>query len=61
LTKNKNVFIVTQNFPPSIGGIQTVMAGLAERFSELHCGVFVIPSKKALQKPSIQDLLLPTS
>ena len=59
MTKNKTVFIVTQNFPPSIGGIQTVMAGLAERFSGLQCGVFVLPSKKAHRSHRYKTFYIP--
>ena len=59
MTKNKNVFIVTQNFPPSIGGIQTVMAGLAERFSEKQCNVFVISSKKARRSHQYKTFYIP--
>ena len=59
MAKNKNVFIVTQSFPPSIGGIQTVMAGLAERFSELQCSVFVISSKKAHRSHRYKTFYIP--
>jgi len=59
LAKNKNVFIVTQNFPPSIGGIQTVMAGLASRFSKLQCSVFVLPSKKAHTSHQYKTFFIP--
>ena len=59
MAKNKNVFIVTQNFPPSIGGIQTVMAGLASRFSKLQCSVFVLPSKKAHTSHQYKTFFIP--
>ena len=38
--------IVTQNFPPRIGGIQNVMFSLANNFSKLNYNVHVIPDHK---------------
>ncbi len=38
-----NIKIVTQNFPPRVGGIQNVMYSLANSFSNLGYDVHVIP------------------
>ena len=41
-----NIKIITQNFPPRIGGIQNVMYSLANNFSKLNYNVHVIPDHK---------------
>ena len=38
-----NIKIITQNFPPRIGGIQNVMYSLAKNFSNLGFNVHVMP------------------
>ena len=37
------IYIITQNFPPSIGGIQTVMFSIAKDLSSIGNEVFVFP------------------
>ena len=46
MSKNKTVFIVTQTFPPAIGGIETVMLELSKRFSNDGYDVVVFSDKK---------------
>ena len=46
MSKNKTVFIVTQTFPPAIGGIETVMLELSKRFSKDGYDVVVFSDKK---------------
>ena len=41
--------IITQNFPPRIGGIQNVMYSLANNFSDLGHDVHVIPDHYYLE------------
>lgn len=46
MSKNKTVFIVTQTFPPAIGGMETVMLELSKRFSNDGYDVVVFSDKK---------------
>ena len=56
-----NIKIITQNFPPRIGGIQNVMYSLANNFSELGYDVHVIPDHYYLgdDKFKITNLYFP--
>ena len=40
------IYIITQNFPPSIGGIQTVMYSIAKDLSSMGNEVFVFPDHR---------------
>ena len=48
------IYIVTQNFPPKIGGIQIVMLSLAKSFSELGYDVQVLQDHCYLKKESFK-------
>ena len=55
------IYIITQNFPPSIGGIQTVMYSIAKDLSSMGNEVFVFPDRwfKMVESFKVKNVIAP--
>lgn len=55
------IYIITQNFPPSIGGIQTVMYSIAKDLSSMGNEVFVFPDHwfKEVNSFKVKNIIAP--
>ena len=49
------VFIPTQTFPPQIGGMENVMAALAEKFGKAGYAVTVLPKNQTPKYMQLSD------
>ena len=56
----KRVALVTQTFPPKMGGMEAVMASLAKHFAENGSEVAVFPNKPAPDEKFYNSYLLPS-
>ena len=60
MTTIKRVALVTQTFPPKMGGMEAVMASLAKHFAENGSEVAVFPNKPAPEEQFYKSYLLPS-
>lgn len=58
MTPFNNVSFVTQTFPPRTGGIESVMAALAKRFSDSGSKVKVFPDRNPTLSPTYEYHLI---
>jgi phosphatidylinositol alpha-1,6-mannosyltransferase len=60
MTTIKRVALVTQTFPPKMGGMEAVMTSLAKHFAETGSQVAVFPNKPAPEEKFYNSYLLPS-
>ena len=60
MTTIKRVALITQTFPPKMGGMEAVLASLAEHFAERGTEVSVFPNKPAPKNKYYKSYLLPS-
>ena len=60
MTTIKRVALVTQTFPPKMGGMEAVMASLAKHFAKSGSEVAVFPNKPAPNEEFYKSYLLPS-
>ena len=60
MTTIKRVALVTQTFPPKMGGMEAVMASLAKHFAENGSEVAIFPNKPAPEEQFYKSYLLPS-